>query len=415
MEVPDTRDSVSLGKLSLTGYPYIFYSPETEFAIGGALIFSMRTDVDPNTKASNAMLSGYYSEKGSYDLFLNPEVFLVGEKYYITASIDYYRFVDKFWGIGDNTPDIDSAGYVRNALWTNIEADVSIYGALKLGVNYDLNYTSAIDKQSNPYLLAGDLTGTEGGVSSGVGLVLFVDTRNNAFSPSEGGSYKLSMLNAAPYFGSKFTFTRWILDARHYTALSKSIVLALQVYGSIVAGTPPFYMFPALGGDNIMRGYYEGRYRDKIYWAAQAEFRVRLTNRWGFVAFAGAGDVSGRLSRLQAQGHQTLIRSGGPVHAGYRRTAQREGRLRPGTGHGRAVLQRKGGVLMRDHIMRSFVRCIVIACAITLGASGRSHAQGGDTERRSRRTLRSPWVSLPNPSRPDSEDMSTSTSKARNT
>jgi hypothetical protein len=293
MEVPDTRDSVSLGKLSLTGYPYIFYSPETEFAIGGALIFSMRTDVDPNTKASNAMLSGYYSEKGSYDLFLNPEVFLVGEKYYITASIDYYRFVDKFWGIGDNTPDIDSAGYVRNALWTNIEADVSIYGALKLGVNYDLNYTSAIDKQSNPYLLAGDLTGTEGGVSSGVGLVLFVDTRNNAFSPSEGGSYKLSMLNAAPYFGSKFTFTRWILDARHYTALSKSIVLALQVYGSIVAGTPPFYMFPALGGDNIMRGYYEGRYRDKIYWAAQAEFRVRLTNRWGFVAFAGAGDVSG--------------------------------------------------------------------------------------------------------------------------
>jgi hypothetical protein len=296
MEVPDTRDSVSLGKLSLTGYPYIFYSPETEFAIGGALIFSMRTDVDPNTKASNAMLSGYYSEKGSYDLFLNPEVFLVGEKYYITASFDYYRFVDKFWGFGSQTPDIDSAGYVRNALWTNIEADVSIYGALKLGVNYDLNYTSSIDKQSNPYLLAGDLTGSDGGLSSGVGLVLFVDTRNNAFSPSEGGFYKLSLLNAAPYFGSKFTFTRWILDARHYQALTGSIVLALQVFGSAVGGSPPFYMYPALGGDNIMRGYYEGRYRDKFYWAAQAEFRVRLTNRWGIVAFVGAGDVSGEFS-----------------------------------------------------------------------------------------------------------------------
>jgi len=285
-----------MGKLSLTGYPYIFYSPETQFALGGALIFSMRTDIDPKAKSSNAMLSGYYSEKGSYDLFLNPEVFLSGEKYYVTASIDYYKFVDKFWGIGPNTPDLDSAGYIRKALWTNLECDVSIVGDLKLGLNYDLNYTSSIDRQSNPYLQSGELAGSDGGVSSGAGLVLFMDTRNNAFSPSAGGFYKLSFLNAAPWLGSKFTFTRWILDARQYLRLTGAIVLALQAYGSAVAGTPPFYMLPALGGDNIMRGYYEGRYRDKNYWAAQGEFRVRLTRRWGFVAFAGAGDVSGDFS-----------------------------------------------------------------------------------------------------------------------
>ena len=291
LELPETRDSTKIGKLGITGYPYVFYSPETEFAIGGAMIFTLRTGTDPKAKASNAMLSGYYSVKQSYDLFLNPELFL-GE-YYVTASIDYYRFVDKFWGIGPNTPSIDSSTYVRNAFLTNIECDVDVLPPLKLGLNYDLNSTTISEKRSNPYILAGNLTGTDGGLSSGIGLVLFADTRNNAFSPSQGGFYKLSFLNAGHWIGSDFTFNRWILDARHYIGLSEKVVLALQFYGSQITGDPPFYMYPALGGDNQMRGYYEGRFRDKIYMATQGEFRIRFTRRWGIVAFAGLGDVSG--------------------------------------------------------------------------------------------------------------------------
>ncbi len=300
LELPQTRDSVVVGKTSISGYPYVFYSPETEFAIGGALILTKRLEGGSAGKASNVMLSGYYSVKKSYDLFLNPEVFLEEEKYYATASFDYYRYVDKFWGIGPTTPDIDSlASYVRNAFWTNLEFDVTVLAPLKLGLNYDLNKTKITDKASNPYILAGDLTGTDGGLSSGAGLVLFADTRNNSFSPSSGGFYKLSALNAGRWLGSDFTFTRYILDARQYIGLTPKFVLALQVYGSAIVGEPPFYMYPALGGDNIMRGYYEGRYRDKLYLATQAEMRIRLTNRWGLVAFAGAGDVSGDFHGLR--------------------------------------------------------------------------------------------------------------------
>ncbi len=299
IEVQSARDSVQIGRLSVTGYPYIFYSPETEFAIGGALIFTMRLEENPGAKASNAMLSGYYSVKNSYDLFLNPEFFLGGDKYYVTASFDYYRYVDKFWGIGPSTSNIDSADYVRNAFWTNLECDVSVLGPLKLGLNYDLNATTISEKRSNPYLRNSDVTGVDGGLSSGIGLVLFADTRNNAFSPWEGGFYKLSMLNAGPWLGSKFSFARFILDARQYVGITSNIVLAMQFYGTEVAGSPPFYMLPALGGDNIMRGYYEGRYRDKVYLAAQVEARIRVTKRFGFVAFLGAGDVAGQFPDLK--------------------------------------------------------------------------------------------------------------------
>jgi len=299
LELPTTRDSVTVGQLSLTGYPYIFYSPETEFAIGGALIFTKRLSSDPKIKASNAMLSGYYSAKKSYDLFLNPELFLDDGKYYVTASIDYYRMVDKFWGIGPSSPPIDSSDYVRDAFWTNLECDVDIISPLKLGLNYDLNSTTISEKRANPYILSGDLTGTDGGISSGFGLVLFADTRNNAFSPSDGGFYKFSALRAATWLGSSFSFIRWNLDVRQYVGLTSHLVLALQFFGSAISGDPPFYMLPALGGDNIMRGYYEGRYRDKVYMATQFEFRWRLTQRWGLVAFGGVGEVGGNFQSFR--------------------------------------------------------------------------------------------------------------------
>lgn len=307
VEFPRERDTVSVGKLSITGYPYIFYSPETEFALGGAVIFTRRLSRDPNVKPSNAIISGYYSAKHSYDLFFNPEFFLGEDKYYLGIIVDYWRYVDKFWGIGNNTPDADDLGYIRKIFWTNVEFDVSVIGPLKVGLNYDLNYTTIEDKQENPFLLSESVMGSNGGTSSGVGLVLFADTRNGAFSPTAGGYYKLSVLNAVPWLGSSFTFTRWIIDLRHYVQLADPLVLAAQLYSSGVAGGPPFYLYPALGGDNQMRGYYEGRYRDKYYVALQGEVRLRLSQRWGLVGWAGLGDVAGEVASFRLKSFKPTV------------------------------------------------------------------------------------------------------------
>jgi hypothetical protein len=292
VEMPQARDSTSLGELKITGYPYIFYTPEIEFAIGGAVILSMPLSSDTNVKASNAMLSGYYSQKASYDIFLNPEFFLGRDQYYINLSIDYFRYVDKYWGIGNNTPDFDSADYVRKIFWTNLEVDVRAWGPLKVGLNYDFNHTDIIDKGSNQLLLSGETPGSDGGITSGFGLVLFADTRNSAFYSSKGGYYKLSFLNGAEWLGSDYLFSRWVLDLRQYIQISAPLIVAVQGYGSLVSGNTPFYLYPALGGDNVMRGYYEGRYRDKFYGAVQGELRARLTSRWGVVGWVGLGDVA---------------------------------------------------------------------------------------------------------------------------
>jgi outer membrane protein assembly factor BamA len=91
--------------------------------------------------------------------------------------------------------------------------------------------------------------------------------------------------------GSDYDYNRYEVDLRRYLGKNDASVFAFHVLGQLTSGTPPFYELPALGGQQIMRGYYEGRYRDRIYLAGQAEYRRHLWWKLGAVAFLGAGNV----------------------------------------------------------------------------------------------------------------------------
>jgi outer membrane translocation and assembly module TamA len=60
---------------------------------------------------------------------------------------------------------------------------------------------------------------------------------------------------------------------------------------SLTGSRSPFYLLPQMGSDEMMRGYYQGRYRDRNYVAGQTELRYRVDNRFGVVGFVGAGEV----------------------------------------------------------------------------------------------------------------------------
>jgi hypothetical protein len=100
------------------------------------------------------------------------------------------------------------------------------------------------------------------------------------------------------------------VDLRQYVSLKPQQILALQMYVQWVGGNPPFYEFPALGGQRIMRGYYQGRYRDEVLAAAQAEYRGHIGGRFGFVAFAAVGDVGSKLTDVQIRELKTSLGGG---------------------------------------------------------------------------------------------------------
>jgi len=62
-----------------------------------------------------------------------------------------------------------------------------------------------------------------------------------------------------------------------------------------MSGDPPFQSLSLLGDSgkqNLMRGYYRGRYRDKNIIVFQTEYRIPLWWRFGAVAFIGVGNVA---------------------------------------------------------------------------------------------------------------------------
>jgi outer membrane protein assembly factor BamA len=132
-----------------------------------------------------------------------------------------------------------------------------------------------------------------GGTSVFVGPSFIYDTRNNNTYTTKGlviTTYFNAMqgvLSNNSYQGGFFNF-----EYSQFFSLNKRFVLALDVQEqSLVGGRSPFYLLPELGSDEMMRGYYNGRYRDRNFIAGQAELRYRINDRFGVVGFMGTGEV----------------------------------------------------------------------------------------------------------------------------
>jgi outer membrane protein assembly factor BamA len=272
----------------------VYYTPETELAFGVGGIMTFYTAKELGLRPSKILLSGYYATTGQYKISLAPQLYFFQNRYFTSVTLDFGNYVDKFFGIGNNTPDIDSlAKYVSQSF--GIELNFQLPSLFKLayrsGIIYDFTTNDIVDKKKNPYLKSGAVTGSEGGISSGLGLIWVWDTRDHTFFPNKG---HFSQAKAVFYFkgiGSDFDFNKYEIDLRYFIPLATDKVIAVQGYTSLARASPPFYELPALGGQNRMRGYYMGRFRDKNYVTGQVEYRTYFWRRLGFVAFYGIGDV----------------------------------------------------------------------------------------------------------------------------
>jgi outer membrane protein assembly factor BamA len=300
----EEADSVDAYKLSINAYPYVFYTPETEFAFGGGGILTFYTARDSLLKPSSVTLSGYYSTNNSYSIFLKSNLFLFRNRSSGVLNLSFNNMIDRYYGIGNNTVEIDNAqytlGYTGGSLEYQIPPGIAITDRSGFIIEYG-NYNIR-DPEQNPYLLNDTtLVGREGGIVSGLGIVWVWDTRDQVFFPNNGGLTEARFVFYTKDLGSDFTFTWLNVNARRYWSFAKDKVVAAQIYLETTGGTPPFFELPKLGGSNVMRGYFLGRYRDSDYFAFQAEYRQYFWWRLGFVAFAGFGDVARDLTALSIQ------------------------------------------------------------------------------------------------------------------
>ena len=214
------------------------------------------------------------------------------EAYHAYFQADYVDYPDKFFGIGNHTREEDEETFTSRmpSLLGRIQRRIA--KGFYVGLEYQFAHYKLRKLHEDGVLIHGLIPGSLGGTVSGAGGLVNWDTRDNVFFPMKGHFHALTALFFGSSLGSDFNYNVFTLDLRKYMTISQSHVLALQGYANIISGNPPFQKMSLLGGPNMMRGYFQGRYRDRNMVVFQAEYRAFVWGPLGMAAFVGFGDVA---------------------------------------------------------------------------------------------------------------------------
>jgi outer membrane protein assembly factor BamA len=306
-------DTVIANKFGYFVYPYAFYTPETQLALGvGSLMYFRFTD-DEKIMPSKALTSIYYTTNNQFNINFEPLIHFTGSRQGVLQSkITYYKEVPKFFGIGNNSKNIQDPDFeiLSFGAYAELGGKIGTLENISGGIVFDYSYTSITDIKDNPFLQDGEVLGSNGGHISGAGFLLIYDARDNIFYPRKNGYYKFRLFYYEKFFGSDYSFEKISLDLRQYFTLHSDHILALQLFTELTSNDVPFYVMPELGGTYQMRGVFQGRYRDKMSFCTQAEYRKFIWWKFGIAAFVGFGQVADEIGTFNSRGFKTSYGGG---------------------------------------------------------------------------------------------------------
>jgi len=134
-------------------------------------------------------------------------------------------------------------------------------------------------------------------------LSMTADTRDFASRPTRGGLVRVAAASFSDRDTGVFSFRRYEAEAAQFLPLAGARVV-LALHGWLVGSDAgegrvvPFYLQPALGGHNSLRGYADYRFHDRNMLVVNVETRVAMMTHVDAALFADAGDVAARAGDL---------------------------------------------------------------------------------------------------------------------
>lgn len=275
--------------------PVLRYTQEIGLEFGLGALYSKYLDKkDSTNRSSNFSGIATFSTKGQYNFSLKSDIWTKGNEYHYITELRFKRMPFNFYGIGNETFLANSDRLIQRQSRVMVEIEKrllpSFYGGLSLTFE---NYNYTDEQTGGIFSTDPSIFHRQGGSVAYAGISQSYDTRNSNNYPTKGFLGKVSY-NYAPDFWGGENFTGSVIRAnvRNFWSLSPKFVLGVNALFQTVQGKNiPFYLLPQMGNDEMMRGYYTGRYRDQNLLAGQAELRYRYNNRFGAVIFGGTGQV----------------------------------------------------------------------------------------------------------------------------
>jgi outer membrane protein assembly factor BamA len=292
----DKLEDTTRFRIKFVVSPVVTYSPETNlgFGLGVKLLFKPK-NTGEETRTSNMPISAIYTLENQLLLRSGYTIFFKQENWMLKGNIGYSKFPQLYYGLGNYTREsteeiIEYQNLLLEPLLLKrIIGKFFLGGGIRYNRIWDVNYFIGKEKiiPTNDSLI-----GYNGSTSVGVELAATYDSRDNVLNAYKGSLLEFrqglygTLLNGTAFQNVK-------VDLRKYIQLSETRkdVLALQGFGYFTDGNAPLLELGSLGGDELMRGYYEGRFRDNNLIAAQIEYRFPIAYPLGMVVFGSAGQV----------------------------------------------------------------------------------------------------------------------------
>lgn len=311
---------------SVIGGPH--YSSDSKFGIGlmGAGLYRTSRN-DSLTPVSQVSIYTDITTAGHFKVGVCGTHIFPGDRRRLTYDVNFSRIATNFWGIGYEECRHD----YNESKYKYLNSQIRLNYRWRLGSHFyagpllSMDYIKGSDF-GRPDLLHGQASHT---FNLGIGGQLEYDSRDNLSSAHHGTFVSVQQQFNPRFLGNKYAFSGTRIHASHYSGLWRGAIIALLLEGNFTYGNTPWGLLSTFGGGRDMRGYFEGRYRDKSAIITCAELRQHVWRRNGIALWVGAGTVFSRFSQIT---HRSILPNYG---VGYRWEFKRRVNVRVDMGFGR--------------------------------------------------------------------------------
>jgi hypothetical protein len=287
----------STKNVNVAAVPVINY----DRALGGsfgilAQVFYKLNPEDTVSPSSSSGIFGMYTTNKTYFAAAFQKLYFDEDNWRVMAALGLGSINYQYWQelpvvggdfIGFNTEATFALGRIERRVYKKLYAGINgIYSRVK--TEFDV-----------PDFFPDSLRLDERNLNS-LGYLLNFDMRDNQINPYTGFNIEFKNYFYRGWMSNDNNFEKFQLTYNHYHSLkNERHVLATRFKAAIATGDVPFQGQNVVGQDDI-RGYSSGKYRDNQVYALQAEYRWRFYKKFGLVGFAGLatametiGDIGG--------------------------------------------------------------------------------------------------------------------------
>ena len=289
--------------------PYPSYSPETSWQFGITGVWYFHTSKE-NQQFSDLNFDMGYTLNRQWYINANSRIYFNTQtRWFLDTYLSAKHYPDLFFGTTNNIDSVYNPAIKYTSNFIDLKAKPSFYitnhwlAGATLHIRYE-NSTLLIPHSS--FLIQ---NGFGENLFLGIGGAISYDTRSNNYYPLHGLFFKTtityyqqipfgsqqSTVNGQQNCGSFLTpnsSSLILIDLRQYIPLYKELILAWNFRSEWAVGNNvPFQLLPTIGGQDLVRGIRQNKFKDNTLFALQAELRIPIWRFLKAAVFGSVGDV----------------------------------------------------------------------------------------------------------------------------